>query len=96
MIRVTVTPCSIELNGHADYGSYGQDIVCAAASMLVHTLAKWLQERIGGAEIYLESGNALIRSEAPQAAEAFRFTVCGLKLLAQSYPDKIIIDDSSP
>ncbi len=44
MVRVKVVrrsdgwPLSVEVSGHALFGSYGNDIVCAAISMLVQTI----------------------------------------------------------
>ncbi|MEG0368964.1 MAG: ribosomal-processing cysteine protease Prp [Hungatella sp.] len=50
MIRVTVFQDSdevytgIELAGHAGFGEYGQDIVCAAASALVLNMANSVEQ----------------------------------------------------
>lgn len=40
MIKVTYNPAEyrMEIQGHADYGEYGKDIVCGAVSMLTMTL----------------------------------------------------------
>lgn len=35
MIKVKVTKKNISILGHADYGVYGKDIVCAAVSSIV-------------------------------------------------------------
>lgn len=46
MIRVIydVKGYTITLEGHAHYGEYGHDLVCAAVSALAHTLKANLQE----------------------------------------------------
>ena len=51
----------VTVKGHADTGKYGEDVVCAAVSALVQTLANKVQMamRTGGATgmIRLEDGN---------------------------------------
>ena len=34
----------MEVKGHADYAEKGKDIICSAASMLVHMLRVWLDK----------------------------------------------------
>lgn len=89
MIRVSGRPGRLTLRGHAGWGRRGEDIVCAAVSILVETLARSLPEEAaqlgeGFAEFRFAPGN-------PAAAFALR----GLSLLAESYPDnvKVSIDD---
>ena len=38
----------MKIAGHANYGEYGRDIVCAAESILMLTLARQLEELEGG------------------------------------------------
>lgn len=44
MIKVTIKPESITVQGHANSGPRGRDIVCAAVSVLVQTYLFTLQE----------------------------------------------------
>lgn len=53
MIEIYLTNGSIEIDGHADYAEYGNDIVCAAVSAILQTaqlglmqLAKQFPENI--------------------------------------------------
>ena len=39
MIRASCGGAHLTVRGHAGYGEYGKDIVCAAASALVYALA---------------------------------------------------------
>lgn len=46
MIKITFEPdtLTIDINGHAEHGKKGEDIVCAAISTLFYTLASSLYE----------------------------------------------------
>jgi uncharacterized protein YsxB (DUF464 family) len=46
MIKVTYNPAEyrMEIQGHAEYGEYGHDIVCSAASMLTMTLENMVND----------------------------------------------------
>lgn len=44
MIRASCGGAHLTVRGHAGYGEYGKDIVCAAASALVYALAGRLRE----------------------------------------------------
>ena len=37
MIRVNITPTSIQISGHAGYDVHGKDIVCASVSAILQT-----------------------------------------------------------
>lgn len=37
MIKIYLTNSSIEIDGHAGYAEYGNDIVCAAVSAILQT-----------------------------------------------------------
>ena len=45
MIRASCGGAHLTVRGHAGYGEYGKDIVCAAASALVYALAGRLREK---------------------------------------------------
>ena len=83
MIRVSDRPGRLTLRGHAGWGNRGADIVCAAVSILVETLARSLPE----GETQLGDGFAEFRFAPgnPAAACARR----GLSLLAESYPENV-------
>ena len=75
----------LEIRGHADYGEYGKDIVCAAVSALVASLAISLERR-EGVVCLLHSGYARMESSHCSHLELFRFVVRGLKRIELLYP----------
>ena len=87
----------VQLQGHAGAGVPGQDIVCAAASMLAHTLAanaRSLVERGDalGASIRLQRGDGEVacRAKRGKTVTAVFDTVCaGFALLAQMEPEHV-------
>ena len=93
---------SVTMEGHADGGEYGQDVVCAAASMLVYTLAENVRRLSeGGANkstrIQLDSGLADIRiapnNRIKEETETIFEAICaGFELLSEHYPDNVEYD----
>lgn len=81
MIRVVwKTPCRMTIHGHAAYGPKGQDIVCAAVSILWETLEDAIQD--AGADIH---------SENAEAGAWFAFVWRGLSQLAAQYPKHVSV-----
>lgn len=80
MITVHAGLTGIDIKGHAGYAPAGQDIVCAAASILALTLADICE----GAEIKREDGHMSIRGGDPAAV---MFAARGYKLLSEAYPE---------
>ena len=89
----------VTVEGHAGSGEKGHDLICAAASVLVETLAT-NAERIAGSGmasspvIVLEEGRAEIsckpRSKYKYATAMVFDAVCeGFALLARDYPEYI-------
>lgn len=101
MIRVTYYRDlnRVTVKGHAHSAERGQDLVCAATSILCYTIAGFVcnMKREGRAEnpvIELEEGNAeivCVPSEAHREEITLAFdAMCGgFDLLAKSYPDNI-------
>ncbi len=83
MIRVDHRPGKLTLRGHAGCGPKGGDIVCAAVSILVETLAGSLPEE----DVRLGEGFAEFRF-APGNPEV-KFVLRGLGLVAEAYPDAV-------
>ncbi len=89
----------VSAEGHARSGEVGHDLVCASVSILVYTLASFVENMKSAGQtkyptIVLESGEALIVCNAPrryQGAVTLAFdTLCaGFELLARDYPDNI-------
>lgn len=84
------------MNGHARSAECGKDIVCAAASMLLFTLAEALNglERSGVVErstFAIDNGSARISWTAAKGREAECVAACkavcgGFRILAERYP----------
>lgn len=86
---------SLSLDGHAGAAEFGQDIICAAASMLAYTLAAAVadaEDKMRSTPIIsLTSGHArVICAPFPEEYERMRslyeFTVRGYRLLAEKNP----------
>ena len=103
MVQISWRPESfLQVRGHAGSGEKGRDLVCAAVSALVLTLAAntdrmvragWVTDPV----IRLAEGSALIRCDpCPEyraAAELVFGSVCaGFLLLAEKYPEYVRMD----
>lgn len=79
MIRGAYGPGWLRLRGHAGYGPAGQDIVCAAVTILAETLAQFAPvARLGPGEAEFAWG--------PENQGAAEFALTGLRRLAADYP----------
>ncbi len=80
----------LEVVGHAEYAA-GDDIVCAAVSAIVESLAAYIEEydSDSGAEADLADGYAMIT--LPERSAAFDMAACGLAAIADKYPDYVIM-----
>lgn len=85
MISVHAELTGIDIRGHAGYAPAGQDIVCAAASILALTLA----DVCDGAEIEREDGHMRIRGGDPTA---IMFAARGFRLLSEAYPEFVEVN----
>lgn len=93
MIEVKVYDQTLEVCGHAGYAPVGQDIVCAAASMLLYSLRAGLESLDGvvGLQSAEKDGYACISAYKipPEGKGMFEMAEAGYKLLAQTYPDHV-------
>lgn len=91
---------SLSLQGHANYAPYGQDLICAAVSALLHGMNSYVNQIEGQgllkekARGQLERGKGYIsvlprRRGRQRAAGAFALAGQVLWLLAQHYPENI-------
>ena len=92
-----LAPTRLEIKGHALYGEAGQDVLCAALSILMHTAAKtveemwdkgWLMEE---PTLELSVGQGVVEFvPTPKywvlATEKMNAVVTGLRLLEAYYP----------
>lgn len=88
----------VKVEGHANSGEYGHDLICASASMLVHTLIANVQcfEKCSSKKsvVKLESGNTYIHCKPLEVYEGacelvFNSVCVGFELLANNYPENI-------
>ena len=111
MIKVEMTQTekgySVAASGHADYAPKGQDIVCAAVSVLLQTLANKVEEAARQKQLEsscVQHGESFVVQAKPSGgmtgimvAAWYDFVEEGLSELAGQYPDHVelyIYDDS--
>ena len=91
-------PVLIEVSGHAGCGVKGTDIVCAAASVLTHTLLVSVHRSTGSVREFKDSeGNLSVTFDCPGRNDPGRETLrsmiefffTGMAELASQYPDNV-------
>lgn len=91
---------SLKAKGHAKSGEAGHDLVCAAATILVYTLASNVEQmcanhsKVRRPVIKLAEGDAKITCSPVHGMTAiatltFDIVCSGFDLLAQKYPDNV-------
>ena len=96
MIRITTVPenLSVKAEGHAGFGKKGQDIVCAAVSILLYAYAAEMV-RIGGGTEIIDSGDTFEIRPADSSEDtitAYETVMGGLKLLADDYEKYVTLE----
>ena len=102
MIRVTQTDdgktLALAVKGHAGKGPVGEDIVCAAATMLAYTLAqnvsKYRLGLKGRPKIQMKEGDIIVRCRPKdrhrnQLRLVYETIGEGYRLLSFNYPDAV-------
>ena len=89
----------VAVEGHAQSGEVGHDLVCASASILAYTLASFVENMKEAGQtkhprVELSEGYALIECNAPNRYKssvtlAFDAICGGFDLLAQNYPGNL-------
>lgn len=103
MIQVRFWERSLTVTGHAGTAPHGEDLVCAAVSILVYTLASRLYEIEDRMEakgdpfeaiISLEPGNAKLKwsRETVEVKLLIHTIQTGLVLLMEKHPENIRIE----
>ena len=100
---------TLRVDGHAGQNVYGQDIVCAAASILSTTLAQALKfDRTAGRlrrdpRIKLKAGDAIVtahpkKESAERVLTEFLMAKAGYLVLSHNYPQYVMLeeDDITP
>lgn len=107
MIKVQVRRASdgtiarLEVNGHANYADYGEDIVCAGVSALVETALIGLRqvaqhpyegEAVSG-RMYCKVQTGGTPESAARAQVILETTLLGLRDIAKDYPQFIRVTE---
>ena len=90
--KVTENAFELHVKGHAEYvkkGERGHDVVCAAISILVQTLAIRLEAVTAKYTTHIEPGDVEITGEGIRAVDTFWTVFTGLKALSDSYPENV-------
>lgn len=94
--------------GHAEYAPRGKDVVCAGVSALLYGFVAYLKtllsvatakgEACGGELLqckgYERDGELWVRTrgEVSRITEGFAVVEAGIRLLAKTYPDRIVVE----
>lgn len=82
MIKITLTKNSLYITGHAQYAPAGQDIVCAAVSILAFTFMNTYQVQVN------KCGNNIIDLSFDEDVDT-KFIRTGFKLMEEEYPNNV-------
>ena len=91
------------LKGHAGTAPYGEDLICASATMLAYTVAQAVQfmQEHGKLKkkpkIYIREGRATIiatpkEEDYAEALHTFWVAQCGIHVLAHNYPQYVSME----
>ena len=83
MIRAVFSPHRIAVSGHSGCGGRGQDIVCAAASILMEATAAAVRAR--GVPAVIDIGDGSFAITVPGNGHLLETARQGFALLAQHY-----------
>lgn len=84
----------LRVAGHSGSAPKGEDLICAAVTILVRTLVAMLQRRGTLRSATVAEGNALIIGDKVATDGVWESFICGIELLAEQYPDYISIKNS--
>ena len=89
---------TMRAEGHAGYAPAGQDIVCAAVSCLMQTLAySAAEDEHTSSCIYQDKDGPVVSVEAGDSVlmrDKFELVADGLTLLAEQYPENVSFEES--
>lgn len=95
MITINVRKGEITARGHADYAPVGADIVCAAISALLQTLACSAEEMRTGAKITaFEAGNFKLEYEhlSETLSVLIGAFIIGVQGVAEAFPENVKVN----
>ena len=89
----------VTVEGHANSGEIGHDLVCASASILIYTLASFARNTSKAKQshklcVKLDNGDSEVSCKAkrgykPAITLVYDSICAGFELLARSYPENI-------
>jgi len=83
------------IRGHAGHNPGGPDIVCAAVSAIIYTLAGYLSQ-YEDISLHMDSGKTFISCVSDNKIDvAFEMALVGLAQVAAAYPGNVTLDISS-
>lgn len=87
---------TLSVHGHARYGEYGKDIVCAGVSALVQALLGWAENKpyiIECVSVDPKDGEVIIECQGNEdVAAVFLMTALGIEQIADDYPQHVDIE----
>ncbi len=97
MIRaVREADLRLSVTGHANSAPYGRDLICAAVSILLYTLADRVTNQ---GSVKIKEGDSIIQGDASgkdgkELKISFDTICAGLEMLAAKYPDFVFYEDT--
>ena len=82
----------IGIEGHANTGPEGNDLVCAGVSTLALTLTAALDVNGIKYKSDVKDGYMLVRTIDPDAAPVFNTVMCGIETLRVMYPEAVEVE----
>ncbi|MBO4358253.1 MAG: ribosomal-processing cysteine protease Prp [Erysipelotrichaceae bacterium] len=84
----------IKVRGHAEFGEYGRDLICASVSSIMFGFMNALDELDEDIEIKQLKNEIVIssRSDLEKVQDYFRLVVMQLKTIEESYGDFIKVE----
>ena len=103
-IRMNWEDMTLTASGHAGAGKHGQDIVCAAISILLYALVNQLRDAEERGRVTMEwmedsdAGSMRIHVKPRSGEETrvrayFRVILTGLKTMAEYYPGNVSVGE---
>ena len=85
---------SLSVTGHADFGEYGRDLICAAVSSIIFGFMNALDETGEDLEISQKENEITIidHSGSDRVQEYFALVIVQLKTIEESYGQYITIE----
>ena len=82
----------IVIEGHANAGPEGNDLVCAGVSTLALTLQAALDVNEIRYNADVRDGYVMVRTRDPDAASVYNTVMCGIETLRVMYPEAIDVE----